>query len=257
MRTGFTLISVAVLFVAANAHAGGAFYGITNELGYSGTVWNITDGTGPWPTSSPRNANLFTVVGAPQIWTDYNQLMSSWFEHLPSNQNDSFLQLADGGNTTVTAASAEWDASLTVFTMTVTGKNATYENSWSRFWQPDQNMAWGVTFIDYVYTFTATFAAPATVDAHNFLVSSGSPTAISGSFTGVFQSTRDVNKQPITNGDQYGFNIAFSKSMFDPHIRDYYGYGGGQAFWAGLALMGAVAWKRYRRSTGMDERGCR
>ena len=28
--------------------------------------------------------------------------------------------------------------------------------------------------------------------------------------------TADINKDPITNGDMYGFDIAFSKDMFVP-----------------------------------------
>jgi hypothetical protein len=228
-----------------------SFYAVTNEVGYQGTVWNITDGTGAWQTNGPRDANLYFVNDAPQIWTNYNQLLSSWFEHAPSNQNDSFIQLSEDGNSSVTSQIASWDSTGTVFTMTVTGANAPYP--WSRFWQPDQNMAWGVTFLDYTYTFAATFDSAAQVDANNFMVSSGNMLSIVGSFTGTFQSTYDVNKKPITNGDIYGFNIGLDSALFDPNISDLYGYGGGTrcsefgvavplpaALYPGLALLGAL-----------------
>ena len=86
------------------------FYAATNELGYQGTIWNITDGTGSWTTSTPRDAALYVVVDAPAYYTNYNQLLSSWWEHALSNQNDSFLQMDDPGNVYVTSASGGWDS---------------------------------------------------------------------------------------------------------------------------------------------------
>jgi len=215
MRSLNVLTVCALVAASASVSYANSFYGATDELGYSGTVWNITKGTGPWTTNSPRDASLYFVNNAPQYWTNYNQLLSSWYEFAPSNQNDSFIQLSEDGNASVTSANASWDATKTIFSMTVTGADAPYP--YSRFWQPDQGMAWGVTFINYTYSFSATFAAPATLDANNFLVSSGDATSIVGSFTGTFQSTDDVNKQPIS-GDFYGFDIAFSKVSFDSDI---------------------------------------
>jgi hypothetical protein len=219
----FLVILGAFLASSGMASATG-FYAVTNELGYQGTIWNITDGTGPWQTANLRNANLYTVVDAPQIWTNYNQLLSSWFEHAPSNQNDSFLQLSEDGNQSVTSAVGGWDPTLTAFTITVTGKNAPYP--WSRFWQPDNGVAWGVTFTDYSYKFVANFSTAASLDSNGFYVNSSADTIV-GSFTGKFLVTYDVDKNPITNGDTYGFDIHFSKDLFDTKISDLYGYGGG------------------------------
>jgi hypothetical protein len=42
------------------------------------------------------------------------------------------------------------------------------------------------------------------------------PDTIVGSFTGEFLVTYDVAKQPIANGDMYGFEINLSKAMFNP-----------------------------------------
>jgi hypothetical protein len=191
------------------------FYGLTNQLGYQGTIWNITQKTGPWTTSTPRDAALYTVVNATQIWDNYNLLLSNWSEHAVSNTNNSFFQLAEAGNASVTSANGFWSADLKTFVMTVNGANLPYSTGYSRFWQPDAGVAWGVTFTDYSYTFTAKFPTVASLDSNNFYVNS-SPDTIVGSFSGQFVVTADVNKNPITNGDTYGFNIALSQAMLDP-----------------------------------------
>ncbi len=248
-RTILLAALLVVLFIPS-AWAGSVFYANTNELGYAGTVWNITDSTGPWTTSSPRNANIFTVQGAPHYSGEYNILLSSWWEHPQSNVNDSFLQLYDSGQS-ITTAQAGWSAGDTVFSMSVTGANAPYP--YSRFWQPDQGMAWGVTFLDYTYTLTATFDTAATRDANNFLVSTGSLLSLAGNFSGSFQSTADVNKNPITNGDIYGFDIDYSRVMFDTNISgtplSEFGVAVPlpSAALAGFALLGAAFAFRIRR----------
>jgi hypothetical protein len=147
---------------------------------------------------------------------NYNYLMSNWSEHGLSNQNDSFLQIGENGNPSVTSASGAWDSTLKVFTVTVSGQNATYDSSYSRFWQPDNGVAWGVTFKDYTYSFTATFASAAAIDTDGWFSNTVAPDSITGSFTGHFVVTDDILKNPITNGDTYGFNIGFSQAMFVP-----------------------------------------
>lgn len=209
-------VSAVLLLLAigsGNAFATG-FYADTDELGYLGTIWNITDGTGPWTTSTPRDASLFMTSNAAHYYADSNILLSSWWEHRTSNQNDSFLQLYDEGNLTVTSAYGWWDASLTKFSLTVTGQNAPYP--WSRFWQPDNGVAWGVTFTDYTYSFEAIFSTAAALDSNGFYVNTSAPDSITGSFTGEFVVTYDVSKNPITDGDTYGFDIQLSSAQFDP-----------------------------------------
>jgi len=204
---------VGVFLAGSGVALATGFYAATDQLGYQGTIWNITDSMGPWTTtSSPRNAALYTVVDAPQYFSNYNQLLSSWWEHSPSNQNDSFLQMDDPGNHYMTSAVGGWDSTLTTFSFTLTGANNPYP--YSRFWQPDNGVAWGVTFTEYSYTFAATFSSAATLDSNGFYVNSVAPDTIVGSFTGQFVVTYDVNKNPITNGDTYGFDIDFSKALF-------------------------------------------
>jgi hypothetical protein len=209
-------VMLAGIFLSGSTIASATgFYVATDQLGYQGTVWNITDGTGPWATSTPRDAALYAVVDAPQYWTNYNQLLSSWWEHSPSSQNDSFFQLSEDGNASVTSADGRWDSTLKTFNVTVNGNNAPYP--YSRFWQPDNGVAWGVTFTDYSYAFTATFPTAATIDGYGFYVNSSAPDTITGSFTGEFVVTYDMNENPIADGDTYGFNIGLSKALFDPN----------------------------------------
>jgi hypothetical protein len=212
-----SLLCVGAILVASSLALANPFYAITNEIGYQGTVWNETNSTGPWTTNTPRDGYLYAMVDYPGfVNPNYNYLMSNWSSHSVSNQNNSFLQLGEDGNSSVTSASGTWDPTFTVFTTTVTGANATYESSYSRFWQPDNGVAWGVTFTDYTYTFTATFPTAAALDSDGWISNTSNPDTITGSFTGHFVVTADVNKNPITDGDTYGFEIGFSKAMFVP-----------------------------------------
>ena len=218
------VLAMGVLMSPAMLSATG-FYAITNEIGYRGTVWNETDATGSWTTSTPRDGYLYAMVNYPGVVNpNYNYLLSNWSGHGVSNQNDSFLQIGEDGNPSVISASGAWDSTLKVFTVTVNGANATYASSSSRFWQPDNGVAWGVTFTDYSYTFTATFATAAAIDTDGWLSNTEAPGSITGSFTGHFVVTADIDKNPITNGDTYGFNIGFSKALFVPQdVLDSYG----------------------------------
>jgi len=187
MKALMTICAISVLALAASqVGAATDFYAITNELGYQGTIWNITDNTGPWATSTPRNANLYTTMNAPatvEPTGNYNELLSSWWEHSPSNQNDSFLQMYEEKTTpSITSASGGWDATKKIYTVAV--------------------------------EFTATFSQAAAIDSDGWMSNTVMPDTIVGSFTGKFVVTYDVAKNPITDGDTYGFDIDFSKALF-------------------------------------------
>lgn len=217
MKKLIVSLMVAALIMASSSMAlATAFYAVSNELGYQGTIRNITDGTGPWTTAVPRNATLFTTVNAPQIYSDYNMLGSNWSEHKLSNNSNSFFQIAEDGNASVTSANASWSSDLLTFNMTLSGANLPYSTGYSRFWQPDTGVADAVTFIDYSYMFTATFLTPAALDSNGFYVNSSSPDAINGFFTGHFV---------VSNGDTYAFDMNLSKAMLAPldPTNSYYG----------------------------------
>ncbi len=210
MRKLITICAVlGVVLTASSMAAETGFYAITNELGYQGTIWNETDSTGPWTTSTPRDGYLYIMVDFPD-WTNHNQLMSNYWQHPESYQDDSYLQISDDAPyLSVTSASGTWDSTLKVFTVDVTGANAgPYPNGdYPWFWQPDTGLAYPVKITDYAYSFTAIFAAEAAIDTDGWLSNTVAPESITGSFTGHFVS--------ITSGDTYGFDIGFSKAMFD------------------------------------------
>lgn len=200
------LIVAGLIVASCGLALASGFYAATDQLGYQGTIWNITDSTGPWTTSTPRDAVLYTIVNAPQIDLDANYLLSNWYEHSVSNQDDSFFQLAeDPPLASVTSADGFWSNDLKTFNMTVTGSNLPYSTGSSRFWQPDNLVASPVTFTNYSYTFTATFPTAATLDGFGFYVNSN-PDTIVGSFTGQF----------VVTGDTYGFDINLSKALLAP-----------------------------------------
>lgn len=207
MKKLIVCFTVAAVVMASSSMAlATAFYAVSNELGYQGTIWNITDGSGPWNTAVPRDATLFTTVNASQVWSDYNMLATNWSEHAQSNTSNSFFQIAEDGNASVTSANAYWSQDLLTFNMTLSGANLPYSTGYSRFWQPDKNSGGSVRFIDYSYMLTATFLTPAVLDSYGFYVNS-SPNAIVGSFTGHFVAP---------DGDTYGFDIDLSKAMLAP-----------------------------------------
>ncbi len=214
MKTYMTMCIMVTLLAAVSSAAVTDFIADTNQFGYQGTVRNVTENTGPWAFPTPRDGVAFYAYNVPGYSANYNAIQSNWYQHPLSNQNPGFFQLNDGG--TVTSATAEWtqNGSLWDFTYTVSGTDATYENSWSRLWQPDQNMAWGGTFTEYTYTLTATGMTTA-INSDGWRESTSDPAGITGSFVATFISTFDVNKNPITDGDTYDVSLVFDKSYWD------------------------------------------
>lgn len=267
------LLNVALLLPAtANAVTTtvGDYLADSNQFGYTGTVQNVTQNTNAVAFPTPRDGSVYFTNNVPLTGYNggnYNQALSNWWQHPQSNQNPGFFQMADGNDDGVihtgTSATGGWtpNGSLWDFTLTVTGENATYANSYSRLWQPDAGMAWGGTFTSYTYTLTAT-GMPTTV-TNGWRTNTADPTGITGSFDGVFVSTSDVNKNPITNGDTYSVHLDLSKAIWDgTNFNDpVYGYGSttystfgaavpepGTIVLLGMAALGALAyaWRRRR-----------
>lgn len=216
MKKLMTICAVMIV-LAANSMAATDFLVDTNQFGYQGTVQNTTNpGTGPWLFPTPRDGTAFFANNVPGYTSNYNAIQSNWYQHPMTNQNPGFFQINDGG--TVTSATATWtqNGATWDFTCTVTGANATYANSYSRLWQPDQNMAWGGTFTEYTYTLTATGMSTA-INVDGWRESTTDPTGITGSFDATFLSTQAVYKGPsdLTGRDTYVVSLVFDKAYWD------------------------------------------
>jgi hypothetical protein len=220
MKRFLTIFAVAAMILAMGAAANATdFWADTNQFGNQGSVYNATDdpnGNNPWQFPTPRDGSIYVYQSVPGAGGDANYAMSNWYQHPLSNQNPGFFQLADDSGATITSAAASWtqNGSLWDFMFTVTGANATYANSYSRLWQPDQGMAWGGTFTDYTYTLTATGMTTA-VDGNGWRYNLIDPTGITGSCDGTFVSTFDFNQNPLTNGDTYVVHLDFDKMLWD------------------------------------------
>jgi hypothetical protein len=212
---GIVATLVACLAVAATAHAD-SYYADSNQFGYQGTVQNLTQGTAAVALPTPRDGVAYFAQGVPGFAATYNAVQSNWYQHPLSNQNPGFFQINDGG--TVTSAVGGWtkNGSSWDFSLTVTGANATYANSYSRLWQPDAGMAWGGTFTSYSYTLTAT-GMSTVVDGDGWRFNTVDPTGITGSFDGTFVSTQAVYGGPsdLTGRDTYLAHLDFNKTYWN------------------------------------------
>ena len=62
--SALTTVTLVALFLLPSVASAGPFYLTTNQLGYHGTISNLTQGTGPWLTADPgeRNADRPTLT---------------------------------------------------------------------------------------------------------------------------------------------------------------------------------------------------
>ncbi len=199
----------------------------SNQLGYTGSVWNISvPGTGPWTVPTPRDASVCFTRNVPDN-PNYNDIGSLWYQHPASDANAGFFQINDGGTVTSVAGGWTQNGSLWDFSITVTGQNATYRNSYARLWQPDINNAAGGTFTDYTYTLTATGMTTG-VATDGWRYNTINPSGITGSFDGTFLLTYAGDAAPDgrpegetiggkTGGrwDTYGVHLNFDMALWD------------------------------------------
>ncbi|MDD4888377.1 MAG: PEP-CTERM sorting domain-containing protein [Phycisphaerae bacterium] len=224
MRT-LTPLTITVLLTvicgSAIADNVGDFLADCNQFGYQGTVTNTTKVLGPYAFPTPRDGSVYFAQNVSldgYSGANYNQIMSDWYQHPQSNQNPGFFQLGDGPPAvpSITSAVGGWtqNAGLWDFTLTVTGVNATYPNTYARLWQPDANHAWGGTFTSYSYTISATGMQTEVVGDWRY--STTDPTGITGAFDGTFVSTQLVWKGPMVDpGDTYVVHLDFNKTYWD------------------------------------------
>ena len=221
-----------LLSTVANAQIGD-FLVDTNQVGYAGTVTNITKDLDAVAFPTPRDAVVYFTNNVPLAgyaeWGSYNQILSNWYQHSTSNQNPGFFQMSDGDNDkaepgepfstidTATSAIGGWtqNGDLWDFTLTVTGIDATHPETGSRLWQPDAEHAWGGTFTQYSYTVTAT-GMETTVAADGWRYNSSNPASITGSFDGVFVSTQLAFHGPMVDpGDIYVVHLDLNKDYWN------------------------------------------
>jgi hypothetical protein len=223
MKCLMTICLIAI--ISQVGMAGSDFYAATNQIGYTGTIYNMTDdpqGNNPWTFPTPRDGVINVLRNFPG-YDNWNAIQSNWYQHPTSNQNPGFFQINDGG--TVTSATASWtyNGSSWDFTCTVTGQNATYANSTSRLWQPDINNAAGGTYTEYTYMLTATGMTTA-VDATYGRYNTSSPVDITGTFDATFLLTYAGDAAPDgrpegTEGggpwEYYSVHLDFDNDLWD------------------------------------------
>ncbi|MGA2263951.1 MAG: PEP-CTERM sorting domain-containing protein [Acidobacteriota bacterium] len=149
--------------------------------------------------------------------------------------SDFYFQLYDPDNNSVTSSTGVWTDGDTVFTLSVTGANASYDypSKTALLWLPDHpGDAYQGTFVNYNYWFKATFASAAIADsgglgngAASGITNAVDPTSIDGEFSGMFL---------VASYGYYDFDFTFS----GPDAEGSYAFG--TAADGGIAGMGPV-----------------
>jgi len=229
--TMFAFLAVAM---ASSAFAGDYLVS-TDSLNYSGTISRyatLADAqTGSNSLSSvhlsqPRDGSLWNTKNAPTSYTGAGYendtvFLTSWWYTTdpnngaysgwgnPNNTDDSFIQLYNGGNGTVTSNTASWNAGFNTLTVNITGANADYNNSYARLWtgQSGSSVEDGV-FVSYGINYSVSGLAATLDPSTGWMVDGTSRGIVSGSFTGIYHNI-DTNV-PANNG-YYAFNV----SLFD------------------------------------------
>ncbi|MBL8140218.1 MAG: PEP-CTERM sorting domain-containing protein [Acidobacteria bacterium] len=239
-------LAIAVCVFPSVATAG-PFILSTDRLSYGGSVTDPTGTENPITTvaNGPRetlpdrrDGSIFmtpsTVPGSGQVGTfaadtDYNVFINAWWyttdpDHgeysgygNPNNTNTGFVQLYDYDASTRLTADGYWDASLTVFTVVVTGANAEAVDDYGRLWPaPTVGGAGEISrgrFPTYSLFYQATFANAAQDDGNGWFYQDVDPIGVTGSFAGTF-----VNQSvdPAYNGTySFSFDLAIDNWAYD------------------------------------------
>ena len=221
MRLKLTVFLFATVALAASTSVAiaGPFILSTDRLSYGGTVTAPNGSVNPIATvtNGPRetlpdrrDGSIYMTPGAVPAtgqvasfapYTDYNVFMTAWWYTTdsadgaysgsgnPNNTNTGFIQLYDDDASTRAVFDGYWDATLTVFTVTVSGGNAD-SNDASRLWPaPTLGGAAEISrgaFPSYSLTYQATFAGAALNDGNGWFYQDVDPIGVTGSFTGTF-----------------------------------------------------------------------
>jgi len=194
----------------------------------------------------PRNASVYVVyndssdplgTAAGYAGSNYNDMETNWYQDSDSTSNSGpgFFQINEGsGGTTTTSVTGAWttdasNSSLSDFTLTVKGANATYASSFARLWDPlagtDAGWNYGGTFTSYTYTITATGLTPTTTADGWEYSQDVTPSSITGSFVGTYVANPEPGN-PSSNTDTLVADLSFSNTLYSAanFVDDGYGF---------------------------------
>jgi hypothetical protein len=200
----------------------------TARFGYSGTVTRYN--TLADAQSGANATAVGTIVqrdlgigffnNIPAYTANSNYIGTSWnyvsasAGGTPSNVNAGFIQIGDFDASTITSASASWNAGLDTFSFSLDGANALASipgvavNDYARLWNaPATTGSSGDTagnFLSYHLDFTASGLAATWSASDNTFMSQTDPTAVTGNFNGLFENTSSVGT------GFYTFDLALS-----------------------------------------------
>lgn len=195
----------------ASAFAGTDFAWSTDKVGYTGEVTRYsteadaiagTNAVGTYNVAQ-RDLGTYIVNNRPDFDVNQSFFLTAWYYTTdpshgaysgwgnPSNTDNSFVQLADTGNASVSSISGGWASSAyNAFFVTVTGANANYAGQFARFWNAGQPDVGGKgtagTFLKYTYSMEATGLNGA-VDG-SFITATNHPAHVTGTFDALFHN---------------------------------------------------------------------
>lgn len=216
--------------MAAIASAGD-YMVATDAFNYSGTVaryatladaQSATNMISSATLSQPRDGAIWHTKNAPTSYAGAGYendtiLATAWYYTIdpghgaysgwgnPNNTDDSFMQLYNSGNGTVTSNTASWNGSFTALNVSISGVNADYTNSYARLWsgQSGSSLDDGV-FLSYSINYTLSGLSATLDPSTGWMKDDTSRGVMSGSFTGIFQNLE-------ANAGYYVYNV----SLFD------------------------------------------
>lgn len=205
----------------ANAAADSFFS--TDRFGYTGVVKRY--GSLSDAQNGTNQVGTDIAIGNRDLAIDistgnYNVIMGSWwystegsqgYGNTTGNSGRGFLQLYDSNSITDTSTAmsfSNFDGTYwTDFNLDITGENATYDNSYARFWIDYQGGgADKVSYYNYHLSLTAG-GLQGVETSQGVIESFVHPTSVTGSFTGLFENVSTT--YPENNGF-YTFELALN-----------------------------------------------
>ena len=226
------LLILAGALLGASAFASGDFFVSTDSFNYNGTVTRynsladalantnaVTVGT-----MQNRDGAIFQGKNSPTSYAgagfeNSNELLTAWYYTTdathgaysgwgnPNNTSDSFMQLVDDTNSSVTSSSAAWSNGFTKLNVSINGANAGSSAS-ARLWPANNGGGDGGVFLNYSINYSVSGLNATLDNSTGWMSDTTSRGVLTGTFTGIFQNTS--TSVPSQNGF-YTFNV----NLFD------------------------------------------